>query len=420
MKKGKGAVPGEVAHFGTWHNLRLVPDQDRTLRWDSTHSGITAHLVLLQRGAALVGLVSMLLTITVNEMLIRGVKPEALVIDALKAGNSTCALAGLVLCLLRYRCREAALRLRVRMRYHMETARWPHWFWSVVLRPTFWAEAILCVVHLPSQISFTFRAVSMGNVIVYHAETIDCSISILRVYLLAPLVVHEALADLPSRFAIANMAKIDIGASFALKRAFSSWRAPLYVMCAWAFSVLVLGYWFRSVEVTACQDYALAADAASAAARGDSHHFLEARATAWTVDGARFFNKTNDLYIQNAMFLVMITSAAVGYGDLVPSTFLGRVIAGLASVMGLILSALMTATISKALRLTHAEHVALRWLRDEELKARMQQSVVAVLQSWWRHQRCRTGWLAQRLVQRRMKFNNDLLAAQAHFAGGGS
>jgi len=46
-------------------------------------------------------------------------------------------------------------------------------------------------------------------------------------------------------------------------------------------------------------------------------------------------------YLWNSMWCVIITMATVGYGDFVPQTFLGRIIAVLACIWGNFLISLM-------------------------------------------------------------------------------
>ena len=56
---------------------------------------------------------------------------------------------------------------------------------------------------------------------------------------------------------------------------------------------------------------------------------------------------SNDLQsLDNAAWLVIITMGTVGYGDLVPTTYMGRLISFIAAISGIILSSLLILTLS--------------------------------------------------------------------------
>eukprot|EP00961_Rhodomonas_salina_P288061 3892195-Rhodomonas_salina.5 len=83
-------------------------------------------------------------------------------------------------------------------------------------------------------------------------------------------------------------------------------------------------YWYRSAEITACFFESATHSTCD-----------ETEATQWTSDGVNFFEKTNDFYISNAAWAMFVTATSVGYGDIFPTTHLGRLVASISALVGL-------------------------------------------------------------------------------------
>jgi hypothetical protein len=107
--KGEGGsddTKGGLQRSVSWKSVSVV-QADRAITgksWHGTRDGIHARYERLSRGAALVGLLSIALTLAVNEILIRGSHPHRWEVEALKGANSLCALCSLLLAVQRYRC----------------------------------------------------------------------------------------------------------------------------------------------------------------------------------------------------------------------------------------------------------------------------------------------------------------------------
>jgi hypothetical protein len=112
-----------------------------------------------------------------------------------------------------------------------------------------------------------------------------------------------------------------------------SFKATLLVVVVWGFMSLILGIWFRLSELTACKNYSVEVDAAIALQNGVSHICHQRAAKEWTIDQTTFFTQTNELYLQNAMWMIIATSTTAGFGDKVPSTILGRIVAAMAAIV---------------------------------------------------------------------------------------
>ena len=70
-----------------------------------------------------------------------------------------------------------------------------------------------------------------------------------------------------------------------------------------------------------------------------------------------------ELYFWNELWLVVVTAASVGYGDIYPLTHLGRFLCFLAMVLGALLVAVLTVTISSKLSLNAGESRLMQFLQ---------------------------------------------------------
>jgi hypothetical protein len=82
----------------------------------------------------------------------------------------------------------------------------------------------------------------------------------------------------------------------------------------------------------------------------------------WIVNGKQYL-KINDLQFHNAVWLMFVTSSTVGYGDFVPETHAGRLVAAAAALSGIILASLLTAALCNFLRWTPEESHAVSVVR---------------------------------------------------------
>ena len=83
------------------------------------------------------------------------------------------------------------------------------------------------------------------------------------------------------------------------------------------------------------------------------------------------FEKINDLYLWNAVWMMFVTSTTVGYGDLDATTNFGRVVASAMSVVGIVLVALLTAALSTALQWSEEELSSLLVMKREKAKQQL-------------------------------------------------
>jgi hypothetical protein len=66
----------------------------------------------------------------------------------------------------------------------------------------------------------------------------------------------------------------------------------------------------------------------------------------------RRFVQVNDMYLWNAWWFIFITMTTVGYGDIVPSTHMGRLTSVVACFVGIVIQSLITAALANLMRFT--------------------------------------------------------------------
>lgn len=154
-----------------------------------------------------------------------------------------------------------------------------------------WLELLICAIHLPPSVTFEVPAWQLHNFTLHRAETLFCTFNSLRLFLLWRVFKDWVLQDLPSQHAIEMFANVRIDSKFALKRVLNSWQAVWFLTTFWAMLLVIMGYWYRSAEVSAC----LFPNASHPTCQEDN-------AKRWTLDGSSYFDKTNDLYLQNSIW----------------------------------------------------------------------------------------------------------------------
>lgn len=188
------------------------------------------------------------------------------------------------------------------------------------------------------------------------SQTIMASVNMLRLYLLWRILIFWLSSDLRKRHTLMGFQEFRIGTIFAVKRLLNSWWASVYLSGMWFSALFLLAYWFRSVEVTACLLPGVPKDEHSPSC--DLHGATEC------VVAGKTFTKVNDYYVYNAFWLMIITSTSVGYGDFVPTTSLGRLVAGIAASLGFIVMTFLTSSMSIQLHLDARGSVCKRDFRS--------------------------------------------------------
>ena len=151
--------------------------------------------------------------------------------------------------------------------------------------------------HLPPYLTAEIDVSTNNNFMMMRMETFVACFSTLRLYLLVRMVMDGILSHMPKRHTISTYAGVELGAAFAFKRLFNGWNGVVCVAGLWALLLMVLACWYRAAENTACF-----------LPTTREPRCLGENARMWTSNGVSFFEKTNDLYFPNAMWMMYITS----------------------------------------------------------------------------------------------------------------
>uniref|UniRef100_A0A7S0WHU2 Potassium channel domain-containing protein n=1 Tax=Hemiselmis tepida TaxID=464990 RepID=A0A7S0WHU2_9CRYP len=340
--------------------------------WRKNRDVVDMKQINVHRVAAVCGMLGLGCAILQNEMIITGAMPDDPLLTMLKIGNSVFSL--MVVALLYYYYwlhtlferivnhlrRGAVLDTRIPAR-------------EILSKRLFWIEAAVCGFHIPPYVTFEIGIVQMSNFSLMRVETFGAVINCLRLYLVARCFTDWILARMPKRHTVATYAAVDLGTSYAFKQLFNGWGGVYYVMVSWTILLGLFGYWFRAAEMTACFFPSTVDD-----------RCVEASAIQWTVDGVNYFEKENDLYMQNAIWAMLVTSTTVGYGDILANTHFSRAVAGGMGLLGIVLASLLTAALSSALQFNMHEMSALLILQREQARRELFLKAVLIVQYWWR------------------------------------
>eukprot|EP00002_Diphylleia_rotans_P024347 TRINITY_DN4803_c0_g1_i1.p1 TRINITY_DN4803_c0_g1~~TRINITY_DN4803_c0_g1_i1.p1 ORF type:complete len:376 (+),score=72.63 TRINITY_DN4803_c0_g1_i1:795-1922(+) len=86
----------------------------------------------------------------------------------------------------------------------------------------------------------------------------------------------------------------------------------------------------------------------------------------------------------DSLWYTAITMTTVGYGDIVASTRMGRIVAVMAGVLGIMLSSFCVAVTSGFLRLSGHQKFAVDWVHKVDMDASHEEAAAVMVQSWWR------------------------------------
>ncbi|CAI4230167.1 unnamed protein product [Auanema sp. JU1783] len=93
--------------------------------------------------------------------------------------------------------------------------------------------------------------------------------------------------------------------------------------------------------------------------------------------------RTRELDYGSSIWLVAITFLSVGYGDIVPHTQCGRVMAVITGILGTCTSSMVVAVITRKLELTRAEKHVHSFMMDTQLTKQLKHSAANVLRETW-------------------------------------
>ncbi|EKX47702.1 hypothetical protein GUITHDRAFT_106691 [Guillardia theta CCMP2712] len=356
--------------------LSFKPDPNKIRDWTSCRKEVETRQLLLRILSCVTSLVGLLAAVLTNELVLGGTSPRAPAINALKWLNS---IATVACCIFLYSSYVFLIRAK-RIDRHVQLGkkldlRVP--FRSVARRKGLWVELLVCLPHAPPHVAVELELVWMGNVVVYAGETVGCVWNALRMYLTWSLVMFLVLREIPMRSVISHHTRVSFDALFCLKRLLNRWTGFNVILIAWFVMMIIFGYLYRSVEFSFC----LLPSATSAACQ-------QPQATEWEVAGSKF-GKQNDVWLTNSFWFIFVTMTTVGYGEQVPTTILGRLIALLAATFGILCASLTTAALGNLILFTPAEFSAIAIMEREKAREDLRVIAANMIRAWWLRQKGR-------------------------------
>ncbi|KAI3381917.1 hypothetical protein SNEBB_010692 [Seison nebaliae] len=102
----------------------------------------------------------------------------------------------------------------------------------------------------------------------------------------------------------------------------------------------------------------------------------------WTLRACES-NDSNILTFPSAVWLVAITFLAIGYGDVVPKTIIGRIVCVMSGLMGAFCTALVVAVLARKLELSRAEKHVHNFMMDTALNKQLKNTAANILRETW-------------------------------------
>ena len=195
-------------------------------------------------------------------------------------------------------------------------------------------EMILLAVFTPPSINGYFSGKMLFGFFTYSSDSFILLIKMIKLYYLMIIYSHISVWTSDRAREIAKDNKSSIGANFAFK-AMLKCTPFLSIGILLFFSLITFSFMLRIFE------YGFSQDA--------SNKFI---AGGKAIENAAFKSYADIFWV------VIITMMTVGYGDLFPKTHMGRVIAFLSSIMGMIILSLLIVTLSNIVELASNEKKA--------------------------------------------------------------
>jgi hypothetical protein len=262
---------------------------------------------------------------------------------------------------------------------------------DVFARPQFLIEAFVLGMHLPPFCTYEAAINTMPNILVYRGETLMSIVGLMKQYTFAPILRELILRDYQQRHVVSRMTGVDIGMLFAFKRVVNRVTASRDIGLLFLWLVVGCGYAYQCVETSACW--------VPGGVR--EHAELCQKREAWTFFIAgKEWNPSSRVRWWDSMWLMIVASTTVGYGDDIPLTYAGRAVVGFMSIAGLSIVSLLVASIAAGLRWSLNEQRVLGTIEREVEKRDLRDAGIRLIRRWWAR---RTGKPQRSLVPKNVK-----------------
>ena len=218
--------------------------------------------------------------------------------------------------------------------------------WRMVVTRTFvfivCCEFLICAVHpFPGNLIMPFQTID-GHTKYVTTDSVLSILMILRLYIVVRfIVVHNKWILSTSMLSFGALNEIEVGTDFFMKCLMRDHPAILVV------SIMLTIFVVNSWAMRTCESY-------------------------FVPD-----NEQSNAY--NSMWLVAITFLTVGYGDLAPNSYCGRVIAAETGVMGVAITALLVTVITSKFKQTRSERYVHAFMWRVKLEKKKKDAAARVI-----------------------------------------
>jgi hypothetical protein len=226
-------------------------------------------------------------------------------------------------------------------------------------------ELLVCSVFLPPYVSFHFEGEMLEGSYDYNLGEIIMIFMLLRLYLVPRLYEHYSKWTGSRARAVCKNYSTIPDAVFAFKSDLK--LRPLHTIGV-IFTFLVI---FMGIAVM----------------QAERHFVLDKRTI--EVDGK---NVTTDMgQLTNNQWMIFVTMATIGYGDIYPATHHGRFFCILACICGMILNSALIVALNKASELSKEQRSAYLMLKSEEGRHIWMGSAANIIKLAFKNANCKLG-----------------------------
>ncbi len=363
MPASAGSPPQKKRRSKSLHDAFLTSVQKvrerrglRVYDWRRDKVAVQEKIVTASFAAACFACIGLILAIYQNEYVLGGGMPGDAQVNLAKLANSFCTVISIGALFWMYSLSVRLQRITRHCRNLVPLLTSTTWH-EVLLDPYFWLEAVTIGIHCPPYVTYEFVTYSIDNIIMYRAETLGTLVNSLRVYLIFRYLRARWLIYLPMRLTIQTWTGATLDTKYMFKKNLQGWNGIRTVMLMWCVCIIVCGYWYRAAELQACT-----------LPSAISPLCQQERAKKWILYGQEIEQNgyVDGYYIWHSLWLVMVTSLTVGYGDISPFTYYGRVVSVISVFIGVSLGSILTAAVTNMLTWEPEEITFLRILERKK------------------------------------------------------
>jgi hypothetical protein len=219
----------------------------------------------------------------------------------------------------------------------------------------FLLEFLIFVIFTPPGLNGTFNGRMIFGYYIYSYNSIILFFSLFKIYYLLRIYWNYSIWTSDKITELSHEYRIPLGASFALKSLLKQ-RPYLFIILLLGSCIGIYGFMMRIFE------YGYVSDANAAV-------------------GAKSIKNPNFKSYTDTFWVIVITMMTIGYGDIYPSTHLGRVIAFFSAVSGMFIVSLLIVSLSHVVEFSPEEKKAHNLIRKYEAYQKMRNYAISYLKA---------------------------------------